>query len=120
MNSSLQSSGIIVALRRCNWVCVALATLLLYNPFSTALRSGHNLEVRHPVSHRATVGASELEQFSPTDGWGSLPAVNTAPTAVVMPLPEISARFLLVLHPIAGFPHQFFGPGLWFRPPPVR
>lgn len=120
MKSPKQHPGIIVALRRCNWICLVLATLLLYNPFFTALRSGHNPEVCHPISHRASVGSSELQQFSPIDGWGSLPAVNAAATAVVLPLPEISARFLPVLHPIAGFPQQFFGPGLWFRPPPVR
>lgn len=120
MNSSVQHPGIIVALRRCNWVCVVLATLLLYNPFSTALRSGHSLQVRHPVSHRASVGASELEHFAPADGWGSLPAMDTAEAEVALLLPALPDEFFFVSTPALLPPQQFFGPGQWFRPPPAR
>jgi hypothetical protein len=120
MNSSLQHPGIIVALRRCNWVCVVLATLLLFNPFSTALRSGHRLEVCHPVSHRATVGASELQHFAPTDGWGSLPAMDTTEAEVALPLPALPDHFFFVSLPTLLPSQQFFGSGLWFRPPPAR
>lgn len=120
MNSALQYPGIIVALRRCNWVCVVLATLLLYNPFSTALRSGHSLEVCHPVSHRASVGASELQHFAPADGWGSLPAMDTTEADVALLLPAFPDDFFFVSTPALLPPQQFFGPGRWFRPPPVR
>lgn len=120
MNSSIQRPGILVALRRYNWVCLVLATLLLYNPFSTALRPGHNLEVCHHVSHRATVGSSELQHFSPTDGWGSLPAMDATDTKVALPLPAPLDRSFFVSPPALLHPQQFFGSGLWFRPPPVR
>ena len=121
MNRSFHFLAIIVALKRYRWACFVLAALLLFNPFLTAPRSGKGLQVLHPPSHRATVGASELQGFSPMDGWGSLPAADvTAFIAVPLPLPEFSARFFVVLNPVARFPQQFFGPGLWFRPPPVR
>ncbi|HEV2194685.1 MAG TPA: hypothetical protein VGR55_03855 [Candidatus Acidoferrum sp.] len=119
MNSSLQQPGVIVALRRYNWVCLVLATLLLYNPFFTTLRSGHNLDLCHPVSHRATVGSSELQHFSPADGWDHFPAVNCAEATIVLPLPVVRAQFLLVPPSVPHFSEQFVGPGLWFRPPPA-
>lgn len=120
MNSSLQQPGIVIALRRYNWVCLILATLLLYNPFFTTPRFGHNLDLCHPVSHRASVGSSELQHFSPTDGWGTLPAMDATEPGVALPLPDLSAHFFLVSPPTLHPPQQFFGPGLWFRPPPVR
>jgi hypothetical protein len=120
MNSSSYCPGRIVALRQCRWVCLVLATLLLYNPFIATPQSGHSLEVCHPASHRATVGASELQHFSPADGWGLLPAVDATEAEVALPLPDPSAPSFLV-SPFIPLPTQrFFGPGLWFRPPPVR
>src|SRR4029077_9232412 len=50
------------------WVCLCLALLLLYNPYLAAPSSARGLNVRHPASNRATVGASELQSFSPADG----------------------------------------------------
>lgn len=78
------------------------------------------MEIGHRASHRATVGASELQHFSPMDGWGALPAIDPDTAAVVLPLTELSARFFLALLPNPYFPQQFFGTGLWFRPPPAR
>lgn len=120
MNSTSHFSGIVVALKRYRWVCLVIATLLLYNPFLAVPHSGNALEIGHRASHRATVGSSELQHFSPTDGWGSLPAVDITAADVVLPLPEISAPLFLALPPTPYFPQQFFGPGLWFRPPPAR
>ena len=120
MNSPSHLLGTIVALKRYRLACFVLATLLLFNPFLAAPRSGKGLQVSHPPSHRATVGASELQGFSPMDGWGSRPVVDVTATALPLPLPELSSRFFVFLHPIARLPQQFFGPGLWFRPPPVR
>jgi hypothetical protein len=45
--------------------CVLLAGLFLYNPFLAASRASNSLTVCHPASYRATVGCSELEQFTP-------------------------------------------------------
>jgi len=92
---------------------------LLYNPFFAVPHSGSGLEIGHRASHRATVGASELQHFSPIDGWGA-PAMDAGAVVVVLPLTELSAQFFLTLLPIPRFSQQFFGSGLWFRPPPVR
>jgi hypothetical protein len=120
MNSSSYCRGTILSLRQCGWVCLLLATLLLYNPFFAVPHSGNGVDIGHRASHRATVGSSELQHFSPIDGWPSLPAVYAGTAAVVLPLPELSAQFFLTSLPIQHFSQKFFGPGLWFRPPPVR
>ena len=104
----------------CRWVCLFVAALLLFNPFRVAPISSHSLEVSIPASHRATVGASELEHFSPTDGWTCLPAANWVEASIVFSLPDLEARFLFVLPSVPAFSQQFYGPGLWFRPPPAR
>ncbi|HEY6944687.1 MAG TPA: hypothetical protein VI431_06075 [Candidatus Acidoferrum sp.] len=119
MNSSSDCRGIIAALGQCRWVCVVLAALLLFNPFLAAPRPVNGLEVCHPASHRATVGASELQHFSPADGWDNLPAVNCTEATIPLLLPSSSAQFFSVLPPIVLSSRQFFGPGLWFRPPPA-
>ena len=120
MNSSSQCRGAIVDLRPYRRICLILATLLLYNPFFAAPHSGNGLEIGHKASYRATVGASELEQFSPIDGWGALPATDTVTAAVVLPPLEPSAQFFFALRLVPHISQEFFGPGLWFRPPPVR
>ena len=120
MNSSSHSRGTVVDLRQYGWVCLILATLLLYNPFFAVPHSGKGLEIGHPASHRATVGASELQHFSPIDGWGALPATDTGTAAVVLPLPEPLAQFFFALPLVPHFSQEFFGSGLWFRPPPAR
>src|SRR5215831_6006488 len=88
MNSSSNWRGIIVDLRQYRWVCLILAILLLYNPFFAVPHSGSSLEIGHRASHRATVGASELQHFSPVDGWGALPAMDAGAAVVVLPLTE--------------------------------
>jgi hypothetical protein len=82
--------------------------------------SGNELEISHLISHRATVGVSELQHFSPIDGWGPLPAIDTGRATIVLPLPEPSTQSFFSLPPVPHFSQQVFGPGLWFRPPPAR
>ena len=120
MNRSPHRPGVLVALGRRRWACLVVAALLLFNPFFATPRSGHGLEVSTPASHRATVGASELEHFSPTDGWDYLLAADGVEASIVLLLPELTDRFLFVLPLLPSFSQQFYGPGLWFRPPPAR
>jgi len=47
------------------WVCVLLAALLLYNPFVALCYSHDTIEVHTLQRNRASVGASELQHFSP-------------------------------------------------------
>jgi hypothetical protein len=119
MNRSPQGPGKIVVLRRYRVACLVVAILLLFNPFFATPRSGHSLEVCTPASHRATVGASELEHFSPADGWDYLPAANWVEASIVLPLPDLTAQFFFVLPSVPSSSQQFYGPGLWFRPPPA-
>jgi hypothetical protein len=119
MNVSSYLRGTMVTLRPHQWICLFLTFFLLYNPFFAAPRSGDGLEVCRPDSHRATIGASELQHFSPADGWGCLPAVSSTEAEVVLTLPDLSALSFLVSPSLPHFSRQFFGPGLWFRPPPA-
>jgi hypothetical protein len=47
------------------WVCVLLAVLLLYNPFVALYYSHDTVEVHTLQRNRASLGASELQHFSP-------------------------------------------------------
>ena len=47
------------------WVCLLLAALILYNPFAALCYSHGPIEVHTLQRNRATVGASELQHFSP-------------------------------------------------------
>jgi hypothetical protein len=102
-----------------SWICFCLALFLLYNPYLAASSSTYGLNVRHPASNRATVGASELQHFSPAEGQDQL---STHATAAVEPLASFSQASS---HAFALFPQvvspsqQFFGSSLWFRPPPA-
>jgi hypothetical protein len=100
-------------------VCSCLALLLLYNPYLNAESSARGLNVRHSASNRATVGASELQHFSPADGQEK----HSAPaTSVVEPFAaplEISSDACDVSPHLVSHSQQFFGSSLWFRPPPA-
>jgi hypothetical protein len=47
------------------WICVLLAVLLLYNPFAALCYSHDTIEVHTLQRNRASLGASELQHFSP-------------------------------------------------------
>ncbi len=101
------------------WVSFFLALFLLYNPYMAAPSSPDGLNVRHPASNRATVGASELQHFSPAGGRDQL---STPATAAVEPLasfPEISSQAFELVPQVVSPTQQFFGSSLWFRPPPA-
>jgi len=99
-------------------MCFCLALFLLYNPFMAATSSQGGLNVRHPASNRATVGASELQHFSPTDGRGELSTQAASALVPVAPLPEASSQVFEFFPQVVSHPQQFFSSGLWFRPPP--
>ena len=101
------------------FVCLLLVALVLYNPYMSGAESGAGLCARHAASHRATVGASELQYFSPTDG-RSLVAIAAFPRpqnfAPVLAL-EI-APHMATIEDLRGNT-QLWPASLWFRPPPV-
>jgi len=102
------------------WFCFFLALFLLYNPYLAGPSATKDLNVRHPASNRATVGASELQYFSPADDRDNL---TTHVTSAVLPLvsfPEVSSSAFKAFPQVVSPPQQFFGSSLWFRPPPAR
>jgi hypothetical protein len=101
-------------------LCLLLVALVIYNPYLAGAESGPGFCVRHSASNRATVGASELQHFSPINGRGVL-----ASAAVTL------FRSFDELLSIASEPHeaaveallptvQCLPASLWFRPPPGR
>jgi hypothetical protein len=100
-------------------VCLLLVFFLLYNPFAASRSTANILNVGHPASHRATVGASELQHFSFADGQDRLSVHDNAAVATLMYLPNVSVRSLQCLAQVLSPQQQFFGSSLWFRPPPT-
>jgi len=102
-----------------SWVCFCLALFLLYNPYLAAPSSTNGLNVRHPASNRATVGASELQHFSPADGKQKFSTPTTAAVEPFATFPDISSQAFDFFPQIVSPAQQFFGSSLWFRPPPA-
>jgi hypothetical protein len=101
------------------WVCLGLALFLLYNPYMAAPGSAGGLNFCHPASNRATVGASELQHFSPADGKDKLSALAMSPIEPFFSVPALTSRAFELLPQVVSPAQQFFGSSLWFRPPPA-
>jgi hypothetical protein len=101
------------------WVCFCLALFLLYNPYMSAPGSTIGLNVRHPASNRATIGASELQHFSPADGKDKLSTLAIAFVEPFLALPDLSSQAFELFPQVISPARQVFGSGLWFRPPPA-
>jgi hypothetical protein len=98
--------------------CFCLALFLLYNPYMAAPGSTNGLTVRHPASNRATVGASELQHFSPANGRDELSTPASAVVEALASFPVVSTQDFESFPQVASPAQQFFGSSLWFRPPP--
>jgi hypothetical protein len=116
---SFASSDENVTLRWRAWACLLLAFFLLYNPFAASLSSASGLNVCHPASNRATVGASELQHFSFADGQDRLSIHDIAAVVTFTFSPDVSALSSPCLAQVLSPQQQFFGSSLWFRPPPA-
>jgi hypothetical protein len=99
-------------------MCLTLAILFLYNPFLGMASSGDGLNFRHSASHRATVGASELQHFSPTNARKtfSIP-LATLLTWMVAPV-KANTTYPVEISTAPRFADAFLCADLWFRPPP--
>jgi hypothetical protein len=99
-------------------LCLLLAALSLYNPFLAGTNATAGLGICHAASHRATVGASELQNFTPTTGRDILVA------PVLATLERLLQLVPLVAQPrvdaIENVPSvlQLLPASMWFRPPP--
>jgi hypothetical protein len=101
-------------------LCLLLAALVVYNPYLSATDSSAGLCVRHRASFRATLGASELQHFTPKDS-GAARAATAALVLAHFPqfrVPQQIARHTGVPQRVAP-PEQALPASLWFRPPPA-
>lgn len=99
-------------------MCLLLAISFLYNPYVIAHCSAGTLDVRHPLSHRATVGASELEKYSPVAGIDvDLPVSLWLVGALALP-GIMLCRFTPDQYDLA-LPQASPRGSTWFRPPPA-
>ncbi len=100
-------------------MCLLLAVLVVYNPYMSGADSGAGLCLRHSASNRATVGASELEHFTPGDSRTVALITALAPLGILalppaMPVPQRPRPAQKVRASV-----QRLTASLWFRPPPA-
>jgi len=101
------------------WMCVLLAALILYNPFAALCFSHGTIEVHTLQRNRASVGASELQHFSPVQDNIQQADLNLESTReeVAVPAESYAAR---------GFEREVELPqsdivsSVWSRPPPLQ
>jgi hypothetical protein len=101
-------------------VCVPLLliALLVYNPFSALITHTDGTAYKELARHRATVGASEMQHFSPIEA-------ESGATHVL--LDELFAKYIVVTdessrqisqeETVPARPELI--ESIWFRPPPV-
>ena len=98
---------------------VLLIGLLLYNPFLILVGHSDGLTYQALARHRATVGASEMQHYSP------VPEKDTQPEVTIQ---EIFAAIIVVESKQSASPTfedqalpqrpELIG-SVWFRPPPA-
>jgi hypothetical protein len=105
--------------KRDAWLCLLLAFLFLYNPYLSAPGSADGLVVQHPASHRATVGSSELERYSPTGNQSTHVFVLFFFANFFSFPADAASQSLPIERPELLLPQQILCASLWFRPPPA-
>jgi hypothetical protein len=102
------------------FTCLVLVGLFFYNPFLGAGRLPGKVAVCHPASHRATVGASELEQFAqPNRGATALLPKVAHVQWLLLPVDLHDSLSRHSLEEMIVTPQMGFSASLWFRPPPT-
>jgi hypothetical protein len=100
------------------WVCVLLAALILYNPFAALCFSHGPVEVHTLQRNRASVGASELQHFSPVQDDTKQADVNLEASReeVAVPAGSYVAR---AFEREVEVPQSDIVSRVWSRPPPL-
>lgn len=107
--------------RRSIWqLCVPLllVALLLYNPFLVMVSHSDGLSYQALARHRATVGATEMQHYSPVPSQEVQPevAVEELLAAVVVEINKSASR-IFKDESLPQRPELIAG--VWFRPPPA-
>lgn len=99
-------------------VCLLLIALLLYNPFVALIHSHAGLTVHHPPRNRATVGASELQHYTPVGK--NLSVVATREPCAIELFVQVTQEKAPLATEVSPFQpiRSDFSSNLWFRPPP--
>jgi hypothetical protein len=100
------------------WMCVFLATLLLYNPFAALYYSHDTIEVHTLQRNRASVGASELQHFCPVQDDNQQADLNleSSREEVAIPAGSFVTRGF---EREAEVPQSDIVSRVWSRPPPL-
>jgi len=99
-------------------VSFSLAMLFLYNPFIALLHSGGPVSVHHLARNRATVGAAELQPYSPVSVQDAV-EVSVVEESFAIPAGAIKGEFPSTILPVVPrIASTDFSSSLWFRPPP--
>ena len=99
-------------------VCLSLVGFLLYNPFISLIGSSNGLSVHQLARNRSTVGAGELQNFSPQSKTAVFDNLSYESVGDLV-LPPTQIEFTRPPE-IAPLHHslQDFSSSLFFRPPP--
>ena len=100
-------------------VCVLLIGLVLYNPFLVLAHLTDGFAYETLARHRATVGSSEMQHFSPVQGENAQ-FVATAEEIISSMTVEKSESSFHNLHEEALPQRPELLASIWFRPPPTR
>jgi hypothetical protein len=89
----------------------------LYNPFISLIHSTHGLSVHHLTRNRSTVGAGELQNFSPESKAAALKVLSAERIRETLIAPPVVEFLGVVFTPVRPSFVEFT-PNLFFRPPP--
>jgi hypothetical protein len=99
-------------------VCLLLFGLLLFNPFAALTSASNHPGFSTSPRHRATVGASEMQHFSPVKSEITTPDIAQVVHSMdVKVTPAESKPRTILLEELPPMPALIVS--VWFRPPPA-
>lgn len=100
-------------------ICVLLIGLVVYNPFVAVSGSSCNLSYEKLARNRATIGSSELQQFSPVLNPTVQPDLDVEVEGAELAARAQESRPGIVQREVTFLQPELFA-NLWFRPPPTQ
>jgi hypothetical protein len=99
-------------------VSLLLIALLLYNPFLALIGPSDGLTYQALARHRATVGASELDHFTPVQGDNAQLEAIVEETFLRLTAEKRELPTPVLEDPTVPQPLERIA-SVWFRPPPA-